>query len=75
METINISSLKNNLSVVLKRVQKGQEVIVMDRQIAVAKISSCSHLAGETEGQIWLAELEKKASFKVQKIKCLVLNG
>ena len=60
MLTINISSLKDNLSALLKKVQGGEEIIVMDRNHPVAKISSCSQLENELEDEDRLIHLEKK---------------
>ena len=38
MKAINIAELKNNLSLYLRKVQTGEEIIVRDRNIPVAKI-------------------------------------
>jgi len=45
MYSINISSLKNRLSEVLRKVKKGTEVLVLDRDLPVAKISAISGIA------------------------------
>lgn len=36
--TINISSLKNQLSAVLRQVKQGQEALVLDRNLPVARL-------------------------------------
>jgi prevent-host-death family protein len=38
MEAINIAELKNKLSLYLQKVRKGEEIIVRDRDMPVAKI-------------------------------------
>ena len=38
MKAINITELKNNLSMYLRKVRTGEEIIVRDRDIPVAKI-------------------------------------
>jgi prevent-host-death family protein len=38
MKPVNIADLKNNLSLYLKKVQNGEEIIVKDRHVPVAKI-------------------------------------
>ncbi len=60
MITVNISSLKDNLSALLKKVKRGEEIIVFDRNHPVAKISSCSHLENELGEEDLLNHLEKK---------------
>jgi prevent-host-death family protein len=38
METVRIAQLKNNLSAYLNKVRSGQELIVQDRDVPVARI-------------------------------------
>jgi prevent-host-death family protein len=38
MEAVNIAELKNNLSLYLKKVRAGEEIIVRDRNVPVARI-------------------------------------
>ena len=38
MKAVNIAELKNNLSSYLKKVQKGEEVVVKHRNVPIAKI-------------------------------------
>jgi prevent-host-death family protein len=38
MKAINIAELKNNLSLYLRKVRGGEEIVVRDREIPVAKI-------------------------------------
>ena len=38
MKAVNIAELKNNLSLYLRKVRSGQEIIVRDRDVPVAKI-------------------------------------
>jgi len=38
MKAVNIAELKNNLSLYLKKVRAGEEIIVADRNVPVARI-------------------------------------
>jgi prevent-host-death family protein len=38
MKTVNIAELKNNLSAYLQKVRAGEEIIIRDRNLPVAKI-------------------------------------
>lgn len=38
METVNIAQLKNSLSAYLKKVRAGEEIIIRDRNLPVAKL-------------------------------------
>lgn len=38
MKAINIAELKNNLSLYLRKVRTGEEIVVRDRDVVVAKI-------------------------------------
>lgn len=60
MIQVNISTLKNQLSSILRKVKKGQEVLVMDRDRPIARLSAVreSDIAGNDE-QL-LNELERK---------------
>jgi len=42
MKTVNIGTLKNQLSAYLRYVRDGEEIIVRDRDVAVARISPTS---------------------------------
>ena len=60
MIEINISSLKNQLSAVLKKVRKGEEVLVMNRDQPVARLSAVGHPVTGREDTSLLHELEKR---------------
>jgi len=71
MKTVNIAELKNRLSLYLNEVRTGNEVIVRDRNVPIARIVPISHgfdpddelraLAGQ--GKIRLAEDELDETF------------
>lgn len=59
MSSINISSLKDQLSAVLQRVRKGEEIVVMDRDRPVARLTPITHAAaGDAVSQ--LRELQQR---------------
>jgi prevent-host-death family protein len=49
MRTVNIGTLKNQLSAYLKFVRNGEEVIVRDRNVPVARILPYAPAAGDTD--------------------------
>lgn len=48
----NISTLKNELSAILKKVRKGEEVIILDRNQPVAKISAINNPYPENDAEL-----------------------
>ena len=84
MLTINISSLKNQLSSVLKEVQKGTEVLVVDRSHPIAKLTAVrSHEASlspdflqmlANQGSVTLAT-KKKSSKKALQARLVKAKG
>ena len=60
MFTINISSLKNQLSAVLKKVRGGEEVLVMDRTEPVARISAVGRSSVTEDAGLLFHDLEKR---------------
>jgi antitoxin (DNA-binding transcriptional repressor) of toxin-antitoxin stability system len=52
MKTVNVAELKNKLSAYLQLVRKGEEVIVRDRDLPIARILPC-----DTEG---LSEADRR---------------
>lgn len=61
---INISSLKNQLSEVLRKVKKGEEVLILDRSHPVAKLCPLS-LSDKSKDQKWhFTELEARGIIK-----------
>lgn len=62
MLQVNISSLKNSLSAILSKVKTGKDVLIMERNTPVAKIShfTSSHSNANSDEEIFLSELEKK---------------
>lgn len=61
MKTVKIAELKNRLSYYLRRVQKGESILVCDRDRVIARIERVNtpdHLQGtDTE---WLDRLERR---------------
>ena len=49
VKTVNIAELKNNLSLYLKKVRRGEEIIVRDRNLPVAKLVPWT---GENDDQL-----------------------
>lgn len=41
MKSVNVAELKNKLSAYLQLVRKGEEIIVRDRDLPIARISPC----------------------------------
>jgi antitoxin (DNA-binding transcriptional repressor) of toxin-antitoxin stability system len=41
MKSVNVAELKNRLSAYLQLVRKGEEIIVRDRDLPIARISPC----------------------------------
>lgn len=60
MIQVNISTLKNQLSAYLRKVKKGEEVLIMDRDRPVAKISTVSHTEHLGDDEALLNELERR---------------
>ena len=48
MKSVNIAELRNHLSTYLNRVRRGEEILVRDRKLAIAKIIPLAN-AGEFE--------------------------
>jgi antitoxin (DNA-binding transcriptional repressor) of toxin-antitoxin stability system len=42
MKSVNVAELKNRLSAYLQMVRKGEEIIVRDRDLPIARISPCN---------------------------------
>ena len=71
MKAVNIAELKNRLSFYLNEVRAGSEVVVRDRNIAIARIVPISRGSDEgdelrvlaSQGKIRLAEDELDKSF------------
>ena len=43
MKSVNIAELKNRLSVYLKEVRAGEEIVIRDRDLAIARIVPLTH--------------------------------
>ena len=69
MTYAKVSQLKNHLSAYLKEVRKGGEVVVMDRDTIIAKITSFS---GPKED--FVVREPKKSSSSLKKIKLITLD-
>ena len=71
LKTVNIAELKNRLSVYLKEVRAGQEVLVRDRNTPIARIVPIAHGVDQddelralaAQGKVRLAENEMDESF------------
>lgn len=60
----NISTLKNELSAILRKVRKGEEVIILDRNQPVAKIIKLHTAPKPQNDEALMAELEKRGVVK-----------
>lgn len=67
MITVNISTLKNQLSAILKKVKRGEEVLVMDREHPVAKLSAVSREGVPKDDAALIQELEKRGIIRLPK--------
>lgn len=67
MEKTNIAELKNRLSYYLRRVKRGETVLVMERKNPVARIVPVSPPAqmARTEKQAWLRRMEAQGVLRV----------
>jgi prevent-host-death family protein len=59
MTTVNIADLKNNLSKYLSKVKAGEEVLVKDRNIPIAKIIPLS-VADDEDSELLMLASEGK---------------
>ena len=55
MHSVNIADLKNNLSSYLKQVKGGKEIVVRDRNLAVARLVPINPTVSEDEELLRLA--------------------
>lgn len=55
MKTVNIGELKNQLSAYLQYVRKGEEVVVRDRSVPVARILPFNAASGADEEALLVA--------------------
>ena len=55
MKTVNIAELKNGLSRYLTAVRSGQEIVIRDRSLAIARIVPIAHNPGQDEELIALS--------------------
>lgn len=60
MLTVNVSSLKNQLSSILKKVRGGEEVLVVDRHQPVARLTAISQVEVIGNEDLLLRDLEKR---------------
>lgn len=61
MKTVGIAELKNRLSYYLRRVQRGESVLVRDRDRVIARLERVAPSAPAAEGDAeWLARLERR---------------
>jgi antitoxin (DNA-binding transcriptional repressor) of toxin-antitoxin stability system len=61
MTTVKIAELKNRLSYYLRRVQKGESVLVCDRDRVIARIDRAGDQAGVPGADAaWLERLERR---------------
>lgn len=61
----NISTLKNELSAILRKVRKGEEVIILDRNQPVAKITRMTPATDKPQNdEALMAELERRGIVK-----------
>ena len=55
MKTVNIAELKNQLSRYIAEVRAGQEIVIRDRSLAVARLVPIAHQASPYEELLALA--------------------
>lgn len=61
MKTVKIAELRNRLSYYLRRVQRGESILVCDRDRIVARIERVEpHAAGPASDAEWLERLERR---------------
>lgn len=61
MKTVKIAELKNRLSYYLRRVQRGDSILVCDRDRVIARIERAGGHAGVPESDAeWLERLERR---------------
>jgi antitoxin (DNA-binding transcriptional repressor) of toxin-antitoxin stability system len=61
MTTVKIAELKNRLSYYLRRVQKGESILVCDRDRVIARIDRAGDQAGGPGADAaWLERLERR---------------
>ena len=71
MKSVNIAELKNRLSLYLKEVKAGEEILVRDRNLPIARIVPLAHskdqdtelVALAAEGKLHLGEGEIEEDF------------
>ena len=58
---VKIAELKNRLSYYLRRVRRGESILVCDRDQVIARIERVSHAAAiETDEADWIERLERR---------------
>ncbi|MGH8248541.1 MAG: type II toxin-antitoxin system Phd/YefM family antitoxin [Gammaproteobacteria bacterium] len=65
MKSVNIADLKNNLSRYLRQVRRGEEILIRDRKVPVAKIVPLSTGEGGEE----LAQLAAEGLIRLRENK------
>lgn len=60
MIQVNISTLKNQLSAILRKVRKGEEVLVMDRDRAIARLAAVRDSDLSSSDDQLLKDLERR---------------
>jgi antitoxin (DNA-binding transcriptional repressor) of toxin-antitoxin stability system len=58
--SVTISELKRRLSHYLRRVRKGETILVRDRDTLIARIEPAGGAVGQADDDEWLAELERR---------------
>jgi antitoxin (DNA-binding transcriptional repressor) of toxin-antitoxin stability system len=63
MSAVNISELKDNLSHYLRRVRRGETILVRDRDRVIARIEPAGPAdSGAAGDEAWLDELERRGA-------------
>lgn len=60
MKTVKISELKNRLSHYLRLVQRGEPLLVCDRDRVIARIEPAGGSMARSDDDAWLASLERE---------------
>lgn len=63
MTTASVTEAKNNLSKLLKRVRHGESVLILDRNVPVARLEPLAAGSGEAD-EARLLELERRGLLK-----------
>lgn len=67
MDKVNVSTLKNNLSKVLRKVRKGEAIIIVDRDEPIAKLTQITAQDESGDDELLMKDLERRGIVSVPK--------